>query len=65
VGALVSLLMILMFVDLTAAERWLAEGSVYRQHHRLVKTHFGKSSKPVTCGAVSNPISVFTHLHMR
>jgi hypothetical protein len=57
--------MILMFVDLTAAERWLAEGSVYRQHHRRVKTHFGKSSQPVTCGAVSNPISVFTHLHMR
>jgi len=24
--------MILMFVDLTAAERWLTEPSVYRQH---------------------------------
>ena len=32
-GALVPLLMILMFVDLTAAECWLAERSVYRQHH--------------------------------
>jgi hypothetical protein len=36
--------MILMFVDLTAAERWLAERSVYRQHHRRAKTDFGKIS---------------------
>jgi hypothetical protein len=36
-------LMILMFVDLTAAERWLTERSVYRQHHRRVKHTSAKS----------------------
>ena len=51
----VPLLMILMFVDLTAAECWLAERSVYREHHRRVKTHFGKISELVTCGAAWNP----------
>jgi hypothetical protein len=55
VGALVPLLMILMFVDLTPAECWLAERSVYREHHRRVKTHFGKISELVTCGAAWNP----------
>jgi hypothetical protein len=55
VEALVPLLMILMFIDLTAAERWLAERRVYRQHHRRVKTHSGKISEPVTCGAAWNP----------
>jgi hypothetical protein len=51
VGALVPLLMILMFVDLTAAECWLADRSVYRERQRRVKTQFGKISELVTCGA--------------
>ena len=58
-GALVPLLMILMFVDLTAAECWLAERSVYREHHRRVKTHFGKISELVTCGAAWNPQRIY------